>query len=181
MGRTLGENIKHYRKSKGYSQEKLANKTGLSKMSIRRYEAGERQPSIDSLKKIAAALECKISDIDESIYAIRYQSTPEEIERAKQNAEARRLIAKRESGENITDEERQIITDCIERWEEGLPRLRESIERFSDVINEWGEHILVTRYRELNINGKREAVKRIDELTEIPRYTAPDPDDTPQD
>ena len=47
---TLGEKIKYYRKVKGYSQEKSAEKTNLSKMSIRRYESGERQPGLDALK-----------------------------------------------------------------------------------------------------------------------------------
>lgn len=68
MSGTLGEKIKYYRKLKGYSQENLADKTSLSKMSIRRYESGERQPGLDALKKIAAALECQVSDIDESLY-----------------------------------------------------------------------------------------------------------------
>lgn len=36
-------------------------------------------------------------------------------------------------------------------------------------------------YNSLNNIGRKEAVKRVDELTEIPRYTAPDPDDAPQD
>lgn len=51
MSGTLGEKIKYYRKLKGYSQENLADKTSLSKMSIRRYESGERQPGLDALKK----------------------------------------------------------------------------------------------------------------------------------
>ncbi len=50
MSGTLGEKIKYYRKVKGYSQEKSAEKTNLSKMSIRRYESGERQPGLDALK-----------------------------------------------------------------------------------------------------------------------------------
>ena len=33
------------------------------------------------------------------------------------------------------------------------------------------EHKLVSDYRKLNDNGKTEALKRIEELTEVPKYT----------
>lgn len=63
MSGTLGEKIKHYRKLKGYSQEKLAEKTSLSKMSIRRYESGKRQPKLETIEKIAIALGEPISHL----------------------------------------------------------------------------------------------------------------------
>lgn len=179
----IGKNIKKIRKEKGVSQKQLAERLGTSPQNLAQYENGKRTPKIDTLRKIAAALECKVSDIDESIIVIpipKFKPTSEDIEQAKQNTKARRLADKLASGEDITAEEHQLIADYIEREKEGLPRLRESVKNFSNVIDKWGEHILVTKYRELNNNGKKEAVKRIDELTEIPRYTAPDPDDTPQ-
>ena len=68
----------------------------------------------------------------------------------------------------------KLFDDCIERKKEVLPRLRESLEKFSDVVDAWGENVLIDRYRRLNSDGKNEAIKRIDELTEIPRYINPD-------
>ena len=136
-------------------------------------------------KKIASALECEVSDIDENIiihrHTVKFEATSEDIERARQGVEARRLAAKLESGEDITNEEHQLIADYIEREKESIPRLRESIKNFSNAFDEWGEHILVAKYRELNITGKRESVKRIDELTELSQYTEPDEPDTSQE
>lgn len=180
MSETLGEKIKYYRKLKGYSQDNLAEKTGLSKMSIRRYEAGERQPGLDALKKIATALECQVSDIDESIIVIhlpKYELTPDRLEKARLDSEARELIEKHKSGESLTNEEQKKISDYGKRIKEdmeNLPKLRESIKNFANVIGEIGENILLSNYRELNTEGQSEAIKRVEELTEIPRYTKPD-------
>ncbi len=67
MSEAFSDKIKYLRKQKGYTQEKLAEKTGLSKMSIRRYETGERQPKVDQLFKIAHALEVPIIDLLEGL------------------------------------------------------------------------------------------------------------------
>lgn len=48
--------IKESRKKAGLTQEQLANDAGVSLMSIRRYETGERSPNIETLKKIQDAI-----------------------------------------------------------------------------------------------------------------------------
>ena len=59
----LGENIRHVRKIKGLTQEELAKKAGMSTMSIRRYENGERIIKLGALKRIAAALNTPIHNL----------------------------------------------------------------------------------------------------------------------
>lgn len=41
------------------------------------------------------------------------------------------------------------------------------------------EHILITSFRKLNIAGQNEAAKRVEELTEIPRYRRQEPAEAP--
>lgn len=53
---TLGENIKKYRKEKNMTQAQLARKIDSTDSAITRYETNTREPSIDILNKIAAAL-----------------------------------------------------------------------------------------------------------------------------
>jgi transcriptional regulator with XRE-family HTH domain len=53
----LGKNIRIYRKSKGFSQSKLAERVGTATNYISAIEAGRRFPSVDMLEKIALALE----------------------------------------------------------------------------------------------------------------------------
>ena len=58
--KTFGENMSNLpermlslRKSRGLKQENAAELCGLSYMSYRRYETGEREPTVSSLWKIA--------------------------------------------------------------------------------------------------------------------------------
>ena len=57
----IGEKIKDYRKEKSWTQGQLAQKTGMSKISIGNYERGDRCPTLDTLQKIADALEVPAS------------------------------------------------------------------------------------------------------------------------
>ena len=57
----IGEIIKQYRKEKRMSQEMLARQTGISTMSIRRYESGERKIRADDLRRISQILHIPLS------------------------------------------------------------------------------------------------------------------------
>lgn len=50
----FNEQLRLLRKERGLSQQELADRIGLSKSSINMYERGEREPGIDTLKRIAA-------------------------------------------------------------------------------------------------------------------------------
>jgi transcriptional regulator with XRE-family HTH domain len=52
-----GKIIAALRDKKGLSQTELADKSGVSRVMIGKYERGEAIPSIDAAKKIADALE----------------------------------------------------------------------------------------------------------------------------
>lgn len=57
MSNSLSKKVKELRKRKGFSQEELAEKSGLSVRTIQRIENGESDPSGDSIKRISVALE----------------------------------------------------------------------------------------------------------------------------
>ncbi len=52
-----GELIREYRKQRGLTQGELGEKLGLTASTIMRYERGQRRVNIETLKRIAAALE----------------------------------------------------------------------------------------------------------------------------
>lgn len=52
----ISENIKSLRKKLGWSQELLAEKTGVSAPYITQIEVGKRTPSLDIVEKLALAL-----------------------------------------------------------------------------------------------------------------------------
>lgn len=59
----LGERIRELRKSVGITQEELGEKSALSYKFIGEIERGQVNVSIDSLARIAIALEVKIGDL----------------------------------------------------------------------------------------------------------------------
>jgi len=58
---TFGERIKKARKSEGWTQERLAKEVDSAVITIRQYELGSRQPKIEQLQAISAALEVPIN------------------------------------------------------------------------------------------------------------------------
>jgi len=61
--KSLSQNLKFIRMSKGLSQQDLANKCGISKKAISHYETNISNPPIDKLKAISVALNVTIADL----------------------------------------------------------------------------------------------------------------------
>jgi transcriptional regulator with XRE-family HTH domain len=61
--RALGNNIRLYRNRAKLTQEKLAEKTGLSVVFVSLLENGWRTASMDSLLKISKALNADLEDL----------------------------------------------------------------------------------------------------------------------
>ncbi len=59
----VGLKIKEIRKSKGLSQEKLANLAEIDRTYLPTVEKGERNVSIEILEKLSKALEINIKDL----------------------------------------------------------------------------------------------------------------------
>lgn len=60
----LAQNIKKLRKQKKLSQEELAKKAGITYSTLIKIESGaNKNPTLDTLKKITSALNIKIDEI----------------------------------------------------------------------------------------------------------------------
>ena len=57
LTQTFGANVRHYRKARGLSQEAFAEAAELSVAMISKIERGETAPSLESVEKIAVALD----------------------------------------------------------------------------------------------------------------------------
>ena len=60
---TLEEQIKHYRKQAGLSQEKMAEKIGVSRQAITKWENGTGTPDIANLKAIADLFQISVDEL----------------------------------------------------------------------------------------------------------------------
>ena len=90
----LSSNIKNFRKQKGWTQEKLAEKAELSVQAINFFEGKRRWPGEDSISKIANALEIEVYQL-----FVPQDITPVIIEETPENERLRRQI----TGEVVAD------------------------------------------------------------------------------
>lgn len=131
---TTAENIKKARKNAGLTQKELGIKLGVSAAMIAQYESKKRKPKIDTIQKIATALNISIGELL--------------------------------SG-NFSDYGQEITKDFAEGL---IQNVHSAIESGYKLLDDSKEALLISKYRELNSNGKTEAIKRVDELTEIKKY-----------
>lgn len=61
--RRLGTLIRQRRKARDWSQEDLAHRAGLDRSYVSGIERGVRNPTIETLHKIASALELTVSEL----------------------------------------------------------------------------------------------------------------------
>jgi len=62
-GGKLIPNLRRIRKQNNLTQEQLANKSGISRISIVRYESGESEPNLSNITKLCKALSVTVSDL----------------------------------------------------------------------------------------------------------------------
>lgn len=60
---TFSERLKKIREQKGLTQEQLAQRSGLSRRMIQKYESGVARPRYDASEKIASALDVPVSEL----------------------------------------------------------------------------------------------------------------------
>lgn len=91
--------------------------------------------------------------------SIRVEITPETLENLKQ---VNIILEKIENGEQLTENNLQVLKNYIQRQEAARKRLKGTMQTMQEILDR------------LNEVGQEEAVKRVEELSEIPRYTKPD-------
>ena len=67
IARELGERLRAYRTQRGWSQEELAERADLHTTYIGQLERGEKNATIESISKVAAALNISLSKLFENI------------------------------------------------------------------------------------------------------------------
>lgn len=63
VSKTIGKNVRKLREKKGITQEHLAFEAGLNRAYVGYIERGERNPSTETLVKIARALKTSPKDL----------------------------------------------------------------------------------------------------------------------
>mgnify|MGYP004555363227 CR=1 FL=1 len=74
---TTGELIRKCRKEAGLTQKELGERAGIAEPTIRKYESNRLNPKIETLKKIADALNVSVSDLSDNVQHTPILSTKE--------------------------------------------------------------------------------------------------------
>ena len=144
-------NIRNARKKAAVTQEELAKRIGLNRATISKYESGQIEPSISMLRKICEALDCPLTDImsvDEIMFT------------------ASKALDRIQNEIDLYKENDNVIQ---------AKAMRPKAERFLYTEN---GRIIISAYFLLNEVGQNEAVKRITELADIPKYQRTDAEDS---
>lgn len=166
---TTGQLIKDARKNAGLTQAELAKKLGVPYQSISQWERDIRNPKSETLKKIAEALDVTLLDLSPEM-----QSFFDGFNRAIQT---RRFL-------NATTEEEaeaaeDAVLDILHYFDELSPYYQDravacvrAMAGRPLIIGQeaQNEEKIIEAFLSLNIDGQNEAVKRVEELTEIPKY-----------
>ena len=81
--RSIGENIRKYRKTKKMTQETLAERAGLSVNYIGSIERGEKLPSLETfiviLNQLAVTADCILQDVLQANYELKMSLLNEKL------------------------------------------------------------------------------------------------------
>ena len=62
---SLGESIKHLRESNKLTMKEFADKLGVERVSVIRWEKGDTEPKFEILLKICPVLSCDLNELTE--------------------------------------------------------------------------------------------------------------------
>ncbi|MGA8529466.1 MAG: helix-turn-helix transcriptional regulator [Acidobacteriaceae bacterium] len=107
----IGTTIRGYRLSKGLSQGDIEKRTGLLRCYLSRVENGHTVPSLDTLAKIAGALELPLSQLfAEDTLGRQFQS------QKLSDDELRFLTQIRRYSTNLNDSDRKLLLAMVKKF-----------------------------------------------------------------
>lgn len=107
----IGMMIRGYRLQKGMSQGDIEKRTGLLRCYLSRVENGHTVPSLDTLTKIASALDVPLAQF------FSENSVPQEIDTNRLNDEELRFLNQiRRYSMNLNDSDRKLLLAMVKKF-----------------------------------------------------------------
>src|SRR5512146_1058831 len=106
----IGDTIRNFRLQKGMSQGDIEKRTGLLRCYLSRVENGHTIPSLDTLAKIAAAMEVPLAQF----FADNSNDNPRNLPQLSED-EVRFLTQIRRYSSNLNDSDRKLVLAMIKK------------------------------------------------------------------
>jgi len=110
----IGETIRNYRLRKGMSQGDIEKRTGLLRCYLSRVENGHTIPSLDTLAKIASAMELPLGQFFAEQHSNGNRGLPPLTE-----DEVRFLTQIRRYSSNLNDSDRKLVIAMVKKMAAG--------------------------------------------------------------
>lgn len=141
----FSENLKQIRIKKGFSQKEIAERLGVSQPSYAQYESGKRKPKLETLSKIADALDITIVEFLAELSPIKpdlqlFAGQPDSI---------------------------------VEKGLEVITQLQEGAKDSAELTVSQGRELLES-INKLNEEGRQKVKDYADDLAENPKYRKSD-------
>lgn len=185
---TVGEKIRSSRIDAGLTQKELGDKMGVDSATVGKYERGILNPKKETIQKFATALGVDYYTLDSESFAtdklspifILDKRMREFLERQMAIGATITLQSAQEEWDKLIQELLKVKCEISEaELRNAVPLYSEDdLRQFIEKINwEAGEAAraeeekkLLEKFRRLNKTGKKVAVERVEELTQIPKY-----------
>lgn len=173
---SMGEQIRAMRQIRGLTQKELGQKLGLSFQSVAQWENELRCPKIETLKRIADALEMPVGAFLPSMGIGESAGSRIKMARERQNMTQKELAEKMgTTPQNISQYERGIRNPKLETRERLAKVLSVDahwleVGEYEDKSLSGEEQQLLRYFRIMSLEGQRVALERMDELSQHPRY-----------
>lgn len=161
---TIGEKIRMIRKEKGLTQKQVGERCGMADSAVRKYESGAIHPKLETIFRIAAALEVEPIELLE-IDSPHVPQTGFHLSSGKQP----RII---------NEQNQKRLASFINKLDPNTQITESGIVGYFKPEN---KELLLGYFSKLNPDGQRVALDRVEELTEIPRYQKNPSQDEAQD
>ncbi len=185
---TVGEKIRSSRIDAGLTQKELGDKMGVDSATVGKYERGILNPKKETIQKFATALGVDYYTLDSESFAtdklspifILDKRMREFLERQMAIGATITLQSAQEEWDKLIQELMKVKCEISEaELRNAVPLyseddLRQLIEKINWEAGEAAraeeEKKLLEKFRRLNKTGKKVAVERVEELTQIPKY-----------
>ncbi|WP_443660550.1 helix-turn-helix domain-containing protein [Clostridium algidicarnis] len=186
----MNEKIKAKREELGLTLQEIGEYLGVSKATVQRYESGEiKNLKLGSIEKLAEILKISPSylmgweeskdfnEINGDVCTVEFYKILQSImkERELTIPEISRMTGLPDSTIRsiISRKTKNISLEVASKLSRGLNISLEELngETPNNKVN-LGEEALLSNFNKLNTTGKDEAIKRVEELTEINKYTS---------
>lgn len=157
---SFAQNLEKIMKDNECTKYRLAKWLGVHQTTIKNWLDGKTEPKFETIHQLASIFGVRMTDFFDDPEDNTIHATKEFIQLLDTNLE------------KITIESKSKIEPTPEEKALDIPIIDFEAACFNK---------LCCNFNKLNYSGKKEAVKRIEELTEIPKYTTPDSDNNNND